>query len=88
MSWACELAESAAQDLRGLPRALQKRVARVMKVMEGDPFQGDLKALSGPQWSGIFRRRIGSYRLLFTVDHARQKVTVVRILLRSDKTYR
>jgi hypothetical protein len=36
--------------------------------METDPFQGDVKALAGPQWVGVFRRRMGSYRLLFTVD--------------------
>jgi mRNA-degrading endonuclease RelE of RelBE toxin-antitoxin system len=88
MSWTCELAESAKQDIRNLPRAIQKRVARVMQAMERDPFQGDVKALADPQWEGIFRRRIGSYRLLFTVDQAQRRISVIRILLRSGKTYR
>jgi mRNA-degrading endonuclease RelE of RelBE toxin-antitoxin system len=59
-----------------------------MKTMETDPFQGDVKALAGRDWAGVFRRRIGSYRLLFTVDRSQEKVSVVRILLRSGKTYR
>ena len=56
--------------------------------MEVDPFQGDVKALHGEEWKGMFRRRIGDYRLLFVPDHGKQSFSVVRILLRSGKTYR
>jgi mRNA-degrading endonuclease RelE of RelBE toxin-antitoxin system len=56
--------------------------------MEIDPFQGDVKALVGPERKGVFRRRIGSYRLLFTVDHAGKMAFVVRILARSGRTCR
>jgi mRNA-degrading endonuclease RelE of RelBE toxin-antitoxin system len=56
--------------------------------MEGDPFQGDVKALRGEEWKGVFRRRIGNYRLLFLADHEKQRVSILRILLRSGKTYR
>ena len=62
MSWACELTEDAEQDLRKLPKAVQKRVVRVVTQMESDPFQGDVKALHGVEWKGVFRRRIGDYR--------------------------
>ena len=56
--------------------------------MGADPFQGDVKALAGPEWQDTFRRRIGSYRLLFTADRATKTVFVVRILIRSKDTYR
>jgi mRNA-degrading endonuclease RelE of RelBE toxin-antitoxin system len=88
MSWACKLTADAELDLRGLPKAIQKRVARVLTQMADDPFQGNVKALQGESWKGIFRRRIGDYRLLFTTDRKRETVYVVRILLRSGKTYR
>jgi mRNA-degrading endonuclease RelE of RelBE toxin-antitoxin system len=87
MSWACNFTEDAQKDLEALPRAIQKRVARVVDSMETDPFQGDVKALVGPEWKGVFWRRMGSYRLLFTADHARKAVFVVRILIRSERTY-
>ena len=88
MSWACEFSEDAEKDLRVLPKAIQKRVERVMTQMATDPFQGDVKALQGEEWKGVLRRRIGDYRLLFTANHTESTVRVVRILLRSGKTYR
>ena len=65
-----------------------RSVARVMTQMAADPFQGNVKALHGEEWKGVFRRRIGDYRLLFTADRERNTVRVARILLRSGKTYR
>ncbi|MBI3698197.1 MAG: type II toxin-antitoxin system RelE/ParE family toxin [Acidobacteria bacterium] len=88
MSWACELTEDAEKDLRDLPRNIQRRVARVLNQMATDPFQGDVKALRGDEWQGVFRHRIGSYRILFTADQQKQTVSVVRILIRSKETYR
>ena len=88
MSWACKLTEDAQDDLRGLPKTIPKRIARVLNHMATNPFQGNVKALKGEEWRGIFRRRIGDYRLLFTADHLTQTVSILRILLRSGKTYR
>ena len=57
MSWVCELTEDAKKDLGDLPKAIQKRVARVLAQMETDPFQGNVKALKGDEWKDVFRRR-------------------------------
>lgn len=59
MNWACDLSTNAERDLRGLPKAIQRRVARVLTQMSADPFQGNLRALRGLEWKGVFRRRIG-----------------------------
>ena len=88
MSWVCELTEDAQEDIRGLPKPIQKRVARVLTQMASDPFQGNVKALQGQEWKGVFRRRMGDYRLLFTADRGKETVHVLRVLLRSGKTYR
>jgi mRNA-degrading endonuclease RelE of RelBE toxin-antitoxin system len=88
MNWACRFSANAEQDLRGLPKAIQKRVARVVTQMAADPFLGDVKALRSPEWKGLFRRRIGDYRLLFTADRAEMTVVIHQISLRSGKTYR
>ena len=55
MSWECDITEDAQKDLQALPHAIQKRVARVVDGMETDPFQGDVKPLSGPEWKGVSR---------------------------------
>jgi len=52
MNWVCELTEDAEQDLRKLPKPIQKRVARVLTQLGSDPFQGDVKALHGEDWKG------------------------------------
>ena len=88
MSWACELTSDAERDLRELPRAIQDRVARVLEQLGAEPFQGDVKPLKGREWKGVFRRRAGAYRILFTANHKTNTLFVLRILLRSEKTYR
>ena len=88
MNWVCKLSDDAEKDLSDLPTAIQKRVGRILVQMETDPFQGNVKALQGEDWKGVFRRRIGNYRLLFTVHRGKSIVHVARILLRSGKTYR
>jgi len=88
MSWASEFTNDAERDLRELPTNVQRQISRALALMETDPFQGDVRPLHGPAWKGVLRRRVGSYRLLFTVNHASKVFIVVRILLRSEKTYR
>ena len=88
MNWVCKFSANAEQDLRGLPKAIQTRVDRVLARMATDPFQGDVKALQGSEWTGVFRRRIGDYRLLFTAGQAQNTVVVQQISRRSGKTCR
>jgi mRNA-degrading endonuclease RelE of RelBE toxin-antitoxin system len=61
VNWVCKFSANAEQDLRGAPKAIQKRVARVLSQMSSDPFQGNVKPLKGAEWKGVFRRRIGDY---------------------------
>jgi mRNA-degrading endonuclease RelE of RelBE toxin-antitoxin system len=55
--------------------------------MAAGPFLGDVRALQGWEWEGVFRRRMGDYRLLFTVDQNQRKIVVQQISRRSGKTY-
>jgi mRNA-degrading endonuclease RelE of RelBE toxin-antitoxin system len=59
-----------------------------MMQMATDPFQGNVNAIQGKEWRGVFRRRIVDYRLLFSDSREQGIVTVLRILLRSGETYR
>ncbi len=56
--------------------------------MQTNPFQGDVKALQGEEWKGVFRRRLGDYQVLFLPDSEQHIVRVLRIAIRSGKTYR
>lgn len=88
MNWVCDVTKDAQSDLCELPKPVRKRVARVLDQMRSDPFQGDVKALRGDEWKGIFRRRVGDYRILFLPESTTHVVRILRILIRSGKTYR
>ena len=88
MAWAVELSAAAEKDLKRLPRDWQVRIARAIDEMEANPLAGDVKPLKGPEWKGRYRKRVGSYRIIFSVDHKVKLVAISAILIRSGKTYR
>jgi mRNA-degrading endonuclease RelE of RelBE toxin-antitoxin system len=88
MTWAIELSAAAEKDLRRLPRDRQARMLRAIDEMERDPFAGDVKVLQGPEWKGRYRKRVGPYRIIFTLKHKSSVLAISAILVRSEKTYR
>lgn len=88
MTWAVELSAAAEKDLKRLPRDRQARIEHVIDEMEENPFAGDVKPLKGPDWKGRYRKRVGPYRIIFTVDHKTKAAAISAILVRSGKTYR
>jgi len=88
MAWAVELSASAEKDLKRLPRDRQARLAHAIDEMEANPLAGDVKALQGPEWKGRYRKRVGPYRIIFSVDHKIKRAAISAILIRSGKTYR
>ncbi len=67
MTWAVELSPAAEKDLKRIPRDRQVRIERAIDEMEENPFAGDVKALQGREWKGRYRKRVGQYRIIFTV---------------------
>jgi mRNA-degrading endonuclease RelE of RelBE toxin-antitoxin system len=88
MNWTVELSAAAEKDLKRLPRDRLASLMRAIDEMESDPFAGDVKPLSGPEWKGRFRKRVGRYRVIFTADRKIGKVAISAVLIRSEKTYR
>ena len=77
------LERRAAKALRNLSEPTKSRITRALDEMQREPFGGDVKALSG-EWKGFFRRRVGSYRILYTVDTEIRAVGVESISHRKD----
>ena len=88
MTWAVELSSSAIKELRKLPRDRQSQIASAIDEMEADPLAGDVKPLQGPEWKGHYRKRVSAYRIIFTINRRAMSVAILRILMRSEKTYR
>ncbi len=87
MTWACDLTRDAEKQLAKLPQDAQVQIAKAIDAMEADPLTGDVKPLRGKQWQGRYRKRVGRYRLIFSVNHSKHTVLILAILLRSEKTY-
>jgi len=88
MPWIVRLSKEAERDFERLPRDRQKAIARVLDRMKDDPFSHDTRSLKGKQWKGRYRTVVGRYRIIFIPQYQDRAVDVVRILIRTEKTYR
>jgi mRNA-degrading endonuclease RelE of RelBE toxin-antitoxin system len=81
--WRVVVARSADRATARFPPHDRARLAAALDSMAGDPLSGDVRKLS----DGAFRRRVGDYRILFSIDFAGRTVNVVAILRRTSTTY-
>jgi len=85
MTWSLQLAGPAQKEFRKLPSKDQARVRAALLAMQQDPFQGDIKRLQGPPTA--WRRRVGSYRIVYDLYFDQRLIVVAGILRRSSTTY-
>jgi len=88
MSWACRLSREAAKQLRRLPRERQKQLACAIDEMERDPTSGDVRPIKSGKFKGALRKRVGRYRIVFSLDPSEKYIEIAAILVRTEKTYR
>ena len=79
------LHKRAFKELRSLSSNIRDRIIKSLKEMELDPFRGDVKPLKGLK--GAFRRRVGAFRIIFTIDFEEGVIVVLRIGSR-ERVYR
>lgn len=84
MSYQVRYTPHAAKQLADLPARAQARIlARGDDLGTAPRGSGVIKLEDGGQ-PAVYRARVGQYRLLFTVDDARQLVEVVAVGPRND----
>jgi mRNA-degrading endonuclease RelE of RelBE toxin-antitoxin system len=69
-----------------MPARDRERINEVLNQMKGQPLSGDLAPLRA-EYQGAFRRRIGSWRIVFTVRPDGRTVIVHDIMRRTSTTY-
>ena len=69
-----------------MPACDRDRVNKVLNAMKGRPLSGDIVPLRG-EHQGAFRRRVGSWRIIFTVKPDLQIVIIHDIMRRTSTTY-
>jgi len=62
----------------------KQRILNAIREMATDPFSGDVKPVRGVK--GVLRRRVGDYRIAFTINFENAEVIILRAG-RRDKFY-
>lgn len=85
-SWALSFKPTFLSELLNLPKAVQKKVEKVSKVLQTDPISanGDAKKLKG-YTNNVYRVRLGDYRLFYSFGEGWVQLLSVR--KRDERTY-
>ena len=85
MNWQIFIIDRAKKQLAKVPRSDFERINKVIGEMAQDPFAGDLKKLGGTE--AEWRRRVGSYRIIFELSTVEHVIFVTDIRRRTSHTY-
>ncbi len=86
MTWRLILSRQAAKALKEAPTGDRARLWEALQEMQSDPFTGDLARIKGTH-ERRFRRRVGNWRIIFSLDPKARTVVVGGILRRTTTTY-
>ncbi|MER6407884.1 type II toxin-antitoxin system RelE/ParE family toxin [Streptomyces viridosporus] len=84
MKYAFRFTAAAQRQLRALSRPDAMRILTALTALGDDPYRqdADVKKLTGP--SGLYRLRVGGYRVAYRIDDGELVVLVVKVGDRRD----
>ena len=82
MAYTIEFTSSAERAFRRLSRQVQARLAPAIDALATAPRSGDVKKLAGD--GDLYRKRVGSYRIIYRIEDRRLIVLVVDVGDRRD----
>ncbi|MFE2878747.1 type II toxin-antitoxin system RelE/ParE family toxin [Streptomyces roseus] len=84
MKYAFRFTTAAQRQLRAIDRTAAMRILTALTALGDDPYRedADIKRLTGP--SGLYRLRVGSYRIAYQVLDGELVILVVKVGDRRD----
>ncbi|MFI0912348.1 type II toxin-antitoxin system RelE/ParE family toxin [Streptomyces abikoensis] len=84
MKYAFRFTEAAQRGLRAISRPDAMRILTALTALGDDPYRedADVKKLTGP--SGLYRLRVGSYRVAYQINDGELVILVVKVGDRRD----
>ncbi|MGK5638393.1 type II toxin-antitoxin system RelE family toxin [Streptomyces sp. URMC 126] len=84
MKYAFRFTSAAQRQLRAVSRPDAMRILAALTALGDDPYRedADVKKLSGP--SGLYRLRVGNYRVAYRIDDGELLILVVKVGDRRD----
>ncbi len=80
--WLVEFVESAEREFLALPKSARMRVGAKVMALAGDPFPRGYIKLKGQ--TDYYRVRCGEYRVVYQLDRAHKRITVMYVRHRKD----
>ncbi|MDF6020583.1 type II toxin-antitoxin system RelE/ParE family toxin [Streptomyces sp. JH34] len=84
MKYAFRFTTAAQRQLRAISRPDAMRILTALTSLGDDPYRqdADVKRFTGP--SGLYRLRVGSYRIAYQIDDGELVILVVKVGDRRD----
>lgn len=84
MKYAFRFTTAAQRQIRAIDRPEAMRVLTALTALGDDPYRedADIKKLAGP--SGLYRLRVGNYRVAYQVNDGELVVLVIKVGNRRD----
>ncbi|NPV80687.1 MAG: type II toxin-antitoxin system RelE/ParE family toxin [Firmicutes bacterium] len=79
------LDKQAAKYLERLETRWQRKIINILENMASNPFGGDIETIKGKP--GYYRRRVGRYRLKFTILIEKREIRILEFGPKGDFDY-
>ena len=80
--YSLEISRTAEKQLKKLDQADRQKVVKAMVALADDPYPRGSRKLTG--YDDVFRIRVGSYRVLYSVSGTKLVIVILKIGHRKD----
>ena len=84
-NWDLRVDDSVHRHAAKFPKEDKRRIFEVVESLKSDPYAGDIEKLGGEE--NKWRRRVGNYRIFYTIFQGSRMVLVVEVERRGSNTY-
>ena len=85
MAYRVEIHRAAQKQLLSFPRETQMEIAKAIDELQDNARPAGCKKL---RETGLWRVRAGRYRMVYVIDDEAKVVTVVKVAIRREDTYK
>ena len=83
--WVLQIDPDVLRTVRRLPKQDARRISDAIQLLPSNPFLGDIQKMKGQE--NVWRRRVGSYRLLHKLLDGEKIILVFHLERRTSTTY-
>lgn len=84
-NWVLQIDSAVLKTLKRFPQKDIKRIAGVIESLTVNPYAGDIQKMKDEK--GVWRRRIGAYRLFYEIIQEEKVIHVYHVERRTTSTY-